>query len=538
MRFNTFHVKLLTFICLVTFIGSAGFIVLNAGKNNSRKQKIDFINVDLNKNVKSAHLRLENLQDSFTRQGILEEKYYQSKTFSLINKSFDGLFNWLKQEQLLLRNQIKSIQSEFIAGYNSGSKVSIRRVSNKIKALSNYEFFRIDEDKRFLLIRKLVGLSGKLESFVNQVSLSKNSKLYKEKQELKNQIKRSIQNLNLTSRAIISQGSQISQSKSYFSKTDSMFVLLGVAIVSMMGLIFGIYASSKGSRDFIGEYLATQESENSENVTIASTVHNNFISDESLAEAFKESTVPTVRIDDEQNLIWANDEYYNIGTRENFQTFINNFFTIEEDDYTTFEGLLYRVVETPQSNNEKWVQFISVINLVDEFNTLVGADDYKVVYRKISQNIGYQVNDFVSNILIKMNFIFQVSGTVINFKPLDEKDIKCYINSDMLEKVLVKMIKAVNKSFLAKQIVDELSISLKNVDDRLKFEFFIPGITFDNYESSDHTLRDLFKEFILFEKYFSGLGSRVQLTETENGVGICLSLENTPIDYSGAVELN
>jgi hypothetical protein len=222
---------------------------------------------------------------------------------------------------------------------------------------------------------------------------------------------------------------------------------------------------------------------------------------------FNHSKYPVLICDVEYSVLWSNEFSENLKiTKSVLHNIVKTVSSSKKGTISVEfknEDYIFCINEMYDEADKQFIiQLLPIEKPAWNDSTIIDKDIVKAARGLVNtENLSViDTNGFISDMLAKMNFIFQLTGTTIEFIPLEE-DIHCRVDQKSLYKNFKNIMIEVNNLIKDNTKVSSLVIRLSSFENRLFFDVIIPNFQFtheswnvfqgENPLSSENFLKNL-----------------------------------------------
>lgn len=422
--------------------------------------------------------------------GLIEvrsEKITSEVSLSGVDKSLSSFYYWLKGKNISFAGSIAKIYEDLKSVNN---KNDIDRIKN---ILPSYQVKLIARGVKEFNDREYI--RKKIDSIISQldrVSFQKNVKAEKslEQKTILQRIEDNLKRIKSLKKYIIAQSSKMLNIEGTKIEIYTIFTL---AISFLLSLLFTIL-TKKSEITTVNKQIENVKNENTEEDS-KPIVQREVSEVNNIKATFTHTKYPVLICTKSYQILWGN----NLAA-----TFRMNQITLKQIVQSLQTGKAgLNVVEFRKKfyhfslnaikiNNELktyLVQLIPTERPIIGHNTIIDKTILSPIQKAVSKSKKetYELNTMFSNLLIKTNFIFQLTGITIEFLPIKESTT-CVVDKILLEKSLKSLLVEIYSFIKDNKKIKKIAIELSQIEGRLFFNFVIPSLNFagESFNSS-HT---------------------------------------------------
>jgi hypothetical protein len=466
---------------------------------------------------------------------------FDIKKHKKIEDKLSKFYFWLKLNQLPLKSDISIITASWERVRTKVRFIQIHSQLNLLaKGLIVKGVKRLSD--RNIIRSTIRSISNQMKTFISKISRNTvTPRVTLQSKNLLMDLEGLIQKLRIQRKYIMGQASEVLKIK------PDLFVNMAIMLLGV-GFLFSFFFAIKRKIERVPAVALSNEKESSQEKvlpkkTIETITVNEIVEVSRIEETFSHTKYPVMICSGSYKVLWENTMAKNLSiSMQTIKGLVKGLAAGREGLNTvTLKRKYYHFaineVKGTSTDKRYLVQLIPTEKPIFGHSTIIDKSTLKYIREELIDESGqyFEVNSMMSSLLTKTNFIFQLSATVVDFKPFSEDRI-CQVDRKQLEKSLRQILTEVHSLIKGNSEIKKIAITLSSFENRFFFNFIIPTFEFTDKswtefqgakpESSETFLRRLNE----LECSMANLRSRITIRNVDYGLSrageISFSIEN------------
>jgi hypothetical protein len=542
LKLKTWHY--LTLIPRNTWIGviliACGIATITDSVKDSqwyRANEVLTTNEKVQNSVNSVVNDVEIKWKTATNNRLETEKYF----YEVLRAELDDFYKWLHKRKIDFRTKIYDVIS-MLPGKTENivkQEETLQKIARRIDTYQALDFSRLSFEREMEVQRRLRSISVLSYSLFQYIKT------------MNKRIKPVPATLDLSFEPI--RKKLLSQRITFDTSSEEITIDWKPVWIGLILMALGIYTIRRDRYDteYIRHLEAVQKSEGPDFINTKPVNH--YLLD-LYRKHYNEFEYVACVMDSNYNIQWMNAFGKNAGVDSNdLEMALQNSFRDKNDRPTiVLRQEVYHVfhsnipIETyyadvDLSKEYSFVQLVPATIDVYEFSTLVTPEEFGNMQRKFNdKHTAFMINDTFADLLAKMNFVFQVNGTIVDFAPLDD-DMPCAFNIEEFDQFMVDYMKQLGRVIQQQPSIGRVFFTLTENNGRIYFSTFVPDMHFsENWSSEKDLIAE--KEFVeqlsytqtKMTSHLLRVSIRNRQIADESGAEIVVAFENPVHDENTA----
>lgn len=536
--------RLAMFGILAAAISAGSWTIFERNLNNAQAiqketAKLKASVIEYNNTSKDAFTKTAKLLNSIDSSK--ERSFHDKEKFKLVRSNISNFYFWLKKRNLPFTSQISDIESQWEHARGKADFANIRNTLNSYsrglitRGVSQFS----DREK---IRRTISTITKQMSSFENTVKYTgRSNKVSLNTSNLKSNLEGLIKKLNIQRKYIMKQVANVMEIQPDLVGNTALLVFASGFIIS---LLFAL--SRQNVRVETREVQVPAPATEIKKV-IETKIEKEVLEINNVEATFQTTKYPVLICSSNYSILWENK----VASQHRIdRTTLRNLVKTIANGKEGLNSVQYKKRYYHFSINELrgqeevtryLVQLVPTEKPILGHSTIIDKSTLNYIRKDMvgAKSDFFELNSMMASLLTKTNFIFQLSGTVVDFRPFKE-DRVCHVDRKLLEGSLRQLIVEVDALTKDIQKVKKISIELNSFENRLLFSFIIPNFEF-THESwrifqgeNPHSSERFLKRINEIECSMATSRSRITIRnvnygssgDTTKAAEICFSVEN------------